>query len=552
MRLPGRRLIVVAYRLSEQSSHYYNELLGYMESARSLGLSPRALVPRSVSPDVAGPLRAEPVLEPLVEMAPYDPKNPFASVSMYTSQARDVSTLAAALASHDPHFDDILLFTAGQPAVIAGIGLWLASRPRRRRPSVFFRIVGDEIMDCLTDPSPSGALFFHLACADLRTRAGQERVFLLGSSPAIVRRGSRAGGRRVFLTAIPKHLAFPPDVASRRPARPAVYIHLNQRSAPFWGGLADLIRRVRADSADVDFIVKPSGLPADALRFIDSELGSIAEILPANQAPAEYLKNFQRCTVVLLPYEAKPYETLSSGVFVEALSCGKPVVVPGQTLMAQELAAGCAAGTIFEHATIESVVTALQHALRRSEDLAAAAAALSSSVRFENSSKRYVERMIALIRQSPDMEPRYQAGEDIDFSDAADSRCFMRDGWGETENWGVWTVAHRARLSLRVTERRDLALRTLVQPLLTAQYPKLVVAVFAAEREVARWVFDADTLEAGSPQWREAPIQCSDIGRADDALDISFAIDAPHSPLSEGLSDDARTLGLGLYRLSLS
>jgi hypothetical protein len=88
--------------------------------------------------------------------------------------------------------------------------------------------------------------------------------------------------------------------------------------------------------------------------------------------------------------------------------------------------------------------------------------------------------------------------------------------------------------------------------LLTALYPKLVVTVSAAQREVAHWVFDADTPEAGSPQWREAPIRCSDIGGADDALELSFAIDAPHSPLSEGLSDDARTLGLKLYRLSLN
>jgi glycosyltransferase involved in cell wall biosynthesis len=552
LRLPGRTLIVVAYRLSEQNSHYYNELLGYMESAPLAGLSLRTLVPRSVTPDVAGPLRAEAVLEPLVETAPYDRENPFAAASVYTKQVRDLGPLWAALARDEPQHDDILLFTSGQPALIAGIGVWLGSRPPRLRPHVFFRIVGDEFMDWLVGRSPSGALFYHVACADLRTRAGQERVFFLGSSAAIVRKVSRAGGRRVFRTAIPKHLAFPPDGSSQTRARPAVYIHLNQRSAPFWAGLADVVRHIRAGGADVDFIVKPSALSAESLRFIESELAAVAEILPANQGAAEYLENFQRCTVVLLPYEAKPYETLCSGVFVEALSCGKPVVVPAGTLMAKQIAAGSAVGTVFERATIESVATAVQDALASIEDLAPAAAALSSRVRLENSSERYVERMLELIRQNPDMEPRYQVGEDIDFSDVTDSRCFIRDGWGETESWGVWTVAHRATLSFRVTERRDLVVRALVQPFLTQIYPKLAVGVFAAGREVAHWVFDSDAPEASSSQWREAPIHCSDIRSEDDALEISFAIDAPHSPLSQGLADDARTLGLQFFRLSLS
>jgi hypothetical protein len=134
----------------------------------------------------------------------------------------------------------------------------------------------------------------------------------------------------------------------------------------------------------------------------------------------------------------------------------------------------------------------------------------------------------------------------------ADSQCFLRDGWGETENWGVWTVAHRATLSFRVTERRDLVVRALVQPFLTQLYPKLVVGVWAARGEIARWAFDADAPEAWSPQWREARIHSSDIRSEDDALEISLVINAPHSPLSQGLADDARMLGLQLFRLSLS
>lgn len=58
--------------------------------------------------------------------------------------------------------------------------------------------------------------------------------------------------------------------------------------------------------------------------------------------------------------------------------------------------------------------------------------------------------MIALARTTPDMEPSYQIGDEIDFGSALDSRCFMRNGWGVTEPWGVWTVERRAELALPV------------------------------------------------------------------------------------------------------
>ena len=44
-----RKLVIVAFNLANQWSHHYNELLGYKEAARSLGLVPHILVPRSPS-----------------------------------------------------------------------------------------------------------------------------------------------------------------------------------------------------------------------------------------------------------------------------------------------------------------------------------------------------------------------------------------------------------------------------------------------------------------------------------------------------------------------
>ena len=63
-----------------------------------------------------------------------------------------------------------------------------------------------------------------------------------------------------------------------------------------------------------------------------------------------------------------------------------------------------------------------------------------------------------LTQQTPDMEPRYQAGEEINFNDSRDSRCFMGRGWGDTERRGVWTVGPFAELNLRLESETDQAL----------------------------------------------------------------------------------------------
>jgi hypothetical protein len=59
-----RKLVIVAFNLANQWSHHYNELLGYKEAARSLGLVPHILVPRSAEPALAAALSAAPVIEP--------------------------------------------------------------------------------------------------------------------------------------------------------------------------------------------------------------------------------------------------------------------------------------------------------------------------------------------------------------------------------------------------------------------------------------------------------------------------------------------------------
>jgi hypothetical protein len=151
------------------------------------------------------------------------------------------------------------------------------------------------------------------------------------------------------------------------------------------------------------------------------------------------------------------------------------------------------------------------------------------------------------------MEPRYQIGDEIDFSELLDSRGFMGEGWGETEHWGVWTVFRRAELALQVEAKpgERLVLNAFALAFLGRTKERVCVRVCVADRQIAEWVSDAKDPQAGQFRWMTAVLP-RHAGERDGRIDISFIVEAPMSPHAEGMSDDRRTLGLALGKLSLT
>jgi hypothetical protein len=125
----------------------------------------------------------------------------------------------------------------------------------------------------------------------------------------------------------------------------------------------------------------------------------------------------------------------------------------------------------------------------------------------------------------------------------------MRGGWSLTESWGVWTDGSVAGLSLDVKPNRPLVLRAEVRPFLTKVHDRLCVRVAACGKEIAEWVFEEGLANT---QWCTAPIPPRHGTERGQPLQIFFTIDAPRSPLSLGLSEDPRSLGLAFLKLSIS
>lgn len=546
------KLIIAGFEPLDRSSHWLNELVSFKTEGSALGMSVRILTLGSADAHVATTLSVEPVLEPLPALD-VNAENYVSQLVAFTDTTGLLDPLWTQLDAGELTQQDVIYFPRGHPILIHGIGSWLAQRPQEQRPSVFFRIIGDELTDLETGRFRARAAFYRLACADLRTRPGQERVFFLVNSKAKARTVSRVCGRRPFM--MQHHFGrIAADVPVTTPPNPTIYVHLNMRSGRLAVNLGDIIQRVTAAEPSTRFLIKAPAEFLGTLAKLKSRVASFVEVISAEQGVNEYLANLARCSMVWLAYEAQPYRALTSGVFTEAASLGKPVVVPRHTWMDEKIAEGYGVGVTFDDHATSSVAEALLDALRRRDQLGTAAREIAPRLGEETGCRRFIETMIALSRTTPDMEPRYQIGDEIDFSDALDSRCFMRKGWGVTESWGVWTVNRHAELELPVLAKSGerLVLNAFANAFLGKRNQPVRVRVSVAGQQVAEWAFDPTMFRSSQPRWLTAQLPPDASDDPSHILKISFEVDAPKSPLSEGLSIDPRTLGLGLYKLSLN
>jgi len=548
--VPHPKLIIASFEPLDQSSHWLNELASFTAEGQAVGMQVRILTLAATDADVAATLSAGRVLQPLPALN-VTAENYLSQLVAFTDAADVLASLWARLDAEDLASHDYIYFPRGHPVLIRGIGEWLAKRPQDQRPCVFFRIIGDELTDLNTGRFRARAALYRLACSDLRTRAGQERVYFLVNSKAKARTVSRVCGRRPFM--MQHHFGRTlTDVPTAMPERPTIYVHLNRRSGRLAENLGDIVRRVARADPSVRFLIKaPAGLPEAAAKLTRNPS---VEIISHEQNLTDYIANLTRSSLVWLAYEAQPYKALTSGVFTEAASLGKPVIVPHDTWMTEKITEGYGVGVPFDDTSARAVAAVLLDAVQRLDQLGAAARTIAPRLGEETGCRRFIEGMITLSRTTPDMTPLYQTGDEIDFSSALDSRGFMRAGWGDTEPWGVWTVEHRAGLEfhLHAKDGDRLVLNAFARAFLGKRREPVRVRVSADGHQIAAWVFDAPRFRKSQAQWMTAQLPPFTGEAANRVVKISFEVDAPRSPMAEGLSIDQRTLGLGLSKLSLA
>jgi hypothetical protein len=127
---------------------------------------------------------------------------------------------------------------------------------------------------------------------------------------------------------------------------------------------------------------------------------------------------------------------------------------------------------------------------------------------------------------------------EIDFTGKGNSDPFLVSGFSSQEGWGRWTDGKVAEVACSLPEEaaerpRKIKLYALGY---TGKAPNQQVEISINGKKAGAYSFSGQRSE----------VEVEIPGGKDPVLRITFDVKNPSSPLSNGRSDDARNLGLGL------
>lgn len=141
------------------------------------------------------------------------------------------------------------------------------------------------------------------------------------------------------------------------------------------------------------------------LEELYQELAALArnipgiEIIAGPLTPTEYHRRMNDSDLVLIPHRRQFFRFALSGVFTEALSAGKPVVVASDTYMAEELRR-FGAGICFEDGNSVALAQAMRAAVDDIEGLRRRAFEAQSVWRGVHNAERYVSELCTVVDHS--------------------------------------------------------------------------------------------------------------------------------------------------------
>jgi glycosyltransferase involved in cell wall biosynthesis len=368
------RLVAVHHRLAGRSGHRFHEALGLMREAPARGFAPVVLIHREAEPEVRAAL-------PAARAVLHDPV--FRTDLSFADRVRDFAAMLHAHVDRELTGRDLVLMTVATQCEAAAFAEWLRA---------------------LGEPGPRVVLFFHSdrwnrhgeaehrrQLAELRQAAAAlaalppetaARLRLGAATPGLARELTGLLGRPVA------HAPLPIVNGNRAAARRAN----GSRSTPrlgFLGGarpekgfhetraILDALRPRLGFRALLQLANEqmPEAAWADLERLAeDPDVEPLRGALSAEQ----WEEALTSCDLLVLPYDRTAYRQRPSGIFAEGAAAGIPAVVPDGIWMAEQIAAGAAAGVSFSGNEPGAVAAACAEAVSRLPELHARAERLAA------------------------------------------------------------------------------------------------------------------------------------------------------------------------------
>jgi hypothetical protein len=380
------RIVLCENGLKDFEGHHFNLAAGLKEelAAREIPLALWANV--ALDPRALEELAAIPIFD----WSPYDARG-------WTRRGHIRRFLLAAwsfrcaLRRGNVHPDDILLLPCARPAEMLGVAM--AFRRGKVQPgAVVLNFMLDDFKFVTKSPSLVQFLYwFALACLRLRLALSvlRTRLVLTCASGSLARSISRTCHAEVAIYPMIKSYPAPSARHGERSCTIGVLGALRgDKGEALLPGLLDACARLFPSSRIV--VQLPDSLAEPAVNWPPN-----VEVLAIGLDRKQYFELLNRTDLVVLPYDARTFGAKSSGVFAEAVACGRATVVPAGTWMAEMLQSGRGAGVVFGHFSVESIVDAIEQAVADLDRLRILAGEALGPWRATQSVGAYVDRLLS-------------------------------------------------------------------------------------------------------------------------------------------------------------
>jgi hypothetical protein len=367
------RLISFHHRLDGMTGHRYPEALGLLAAAPARGMDFTLLMNENADASVRAAFpQARAVLHCPV----------FRKDCSFDERTAD---FVAMLHRHlDPlvRKDDWLLVTTATQCEVRALTAWIARTPATRRPWVLALIHSDRWNRYGPQERDRQVGEFEVVAselADLDPDAAR-RLLIAGTAEELCREvsGLLATPVRPAPHVLPGNGYVPPPP---RTANAPAMVGILGGARPEKG--SHLISAIISESrrlGRVNFTIQLANEQLPEPEFarlcgLADEPGVRIARGPLEQAT--YRSLLESCDILLLPYDRLCYQQRMSGIFVEAAFTGRPVVVPADSAMGRQVAAGTAAGLAYDGDDAAAIAQAVIRASHIGHALAARAKELA-------------------------------------------------------------------------------------------------------------------------------------------------------------------------------
>lgn len=238
--------------------------------------------------------------------------------------------------------------------------------------------------------------------------AGGRRIRLASDSARLAQAIGRLTTLPVEVLPIPHAPPPAPPPAARPPGAPVRFASLgNARDEKGYLEILEAIRLLAAGPEGLRGLAftLQSNDPQPALRPAVSALAAApppgVTLLRTALDEAAYRAALAEADIVLVPYWRSIYEARTSGVFLEALAAGKPVIATDDTWMSDELAALGGAGLLVPDRDPVALAGAIRRAAAEHDALAARARAARPRVLARHDARALVRQCAAAAAPPP-------------------------------------------------------------------------------------------------------------------------------------------------------